>query len=204
MADVDQLIEKASSAFEAAMALYGNLDWSVSESEGNFTLSRMPSEVGVDSVKVEYFVEGSPRTIGRKLFENISELSARVSENAEYYRVIQRFSDDTYSAHFRLKGVAVVSPREVTVFAAWLEISETTFAIISTSVTLPEVTIGEDAVLGELLYDLHLFNAGEQSTTQYVYIAKLDPKGSIPSAVVNTKISARGREIRALLDLIKG
>jgi hypothetical protein len=62
------------------------------------TLSSMSSEVGV--VKVEYFVEGSPRTTGHKLFDNYTQ----VSENTELYRIIQHFSDETYSSHFRLES----------------------------------------------------------------------------------------------------
>jgi hypothetical protein len=204
MVDVDQLLSKASDAFEAAMALYGGAEWSVDESEGNYTLSRSPSSTGIDSFKVEYYANVAPRTLGRKIFENYSRFTAAVcGETTEYCNLVQQYSDDTCTYHLRLKGVAIVSPREFTTFAAWLDLSETSFAFILTSVPLPGVALSSDAVAGNLEYELHLFDvlAGDSTKTRYVNIALLDPKGSIPSAVANSQITNRGKEIKAIIEL---
>mmetsp|Transcript_16655 Transcript_16655/g.29951 ORF Transcript_16655/g.29951 Transcript_16655/m.29951 type:complete len:208 (-) Transcript_16655:234-857(-) len=204
MVDVDVLLNKASEAFDTAIALKSQPEWQVSVSEGNFTTSRMNSDTGIDYLKVEYYVNADPRITSRKFFENASEYSARVAnDTCEFHRVIQKFSEDTCTYHVRLRGVAVVSPREFTAFGVWLELSETSFAIIVTGVDLPDVAISEDAVKCKLLFELHLFEAlaGDMTKTCYTSIAKIDPMGSIPSAIVNTKLSSRGQEIKKLVDL---
>lgn len=204
MVDVDQLLNKASDAFEIVTALQNDLAWAVSESEGNYTLSRMPTNTGFDSMKIEYYVEGNPRVIGRKFFENYPEYTAQCAgATTDKCDIVQRFSDDTFTTIIRLKGIAVVSPREFNVFAAWLDLSETSFAIIFTSVEIPERANSEDAVVGILEYDYHLFEAlgGDMNQTHYINIAKIDPKGSIPSVIANTQIDGHGQEVKKMIDL---
>mmetsp|Transcript_19596 Transcript_19596/g.36005 ORF Transcript_19596/g.36005 Transcript_19596/m.36005 type:complete len:208 (-) Transcript_19596:1053-1676(-) len=204
MVDIDSLLNKASTAFETAMSIQNDPEWAVSSSEGNYTMSRKPSGTGIDCLKIEYYVDANPRAVSRKFFENYSEFSSRVAgDTCEFLKVIEKYSDDTTTYHIRLKGIAVVSAREFTTFGAWLELSDTSFAIILTSVELPGFELASDAVKGDLEYELHVFEAlgGDQSKTRYLNIAKVDPKGSIPSAIANTQLSGRGVEIKKLVDL---
>jgi hypothetical protein len=203
MAELDSFLAQAEQAMDQSNQLYGDLGWNVLDSQGNFTVSTKPTEISCDALKVEYYFDKNPLAVGRYIFDHYLELANLENDVFDFYREVQRYGSDAFSAHMRVKGQAVVSAREIPIFICYLQLSETTCAIISKTVELPGVVYGEDAVKASVDYGMYLFEpvAGDSSKTHFIHVTRVDPKGSVPGAVVNTKLRSRGSQIRHFVDV---
>eukprot|EP00359_Climacostomum_virens_P003978 CAMPEP_0204904810 /NCGR_PEP_ID=MMETSP1397-20131031/5068_1 /ASSEMBLY_ACC=CAM_ASM_000891 /TAXON_ID=49980 /ORGANISM="Climacostomum Climacostomum virens, Strain Stock W-24" /LENGTH=209 /DNA_ID=CAMNT_0052073629 /DNA_START=337 /DNA_END=966 /DNA_ORIENTATION=- len=203
MAELDGYLAQAEQAMEQANKLYGDLGWNVLESQGNFTISSIPTDISCDALKVEYFFDKNPVAVGRYIFDHYVELSNSENELFDYYREIKRFGADAFGAEFRIKSIGgVVSPREVPLFLCFLQLSETTSAIVVKTVDLPEATYSADAVKASVDYGLSLFEpvGGDASKTHFIHVTRFDPKGSVPGALVNAKLKSRGAQLKHFVD----
>lgn len=202
MSELDGFLVQAEQAMDEANKLYGDLGWNVLESQGNFTVSSKPTDISCDALKVEYFFDKNPVAVARYIFDHYLELSNTENDLFDFYREVRRYGADAFAAHLRIKGQAVVSAREAPMFLCYLQLSETTAAIIAKSVDVPGIEYGADAVRGSVDYGLYLFEpvAGDASKTHFIHVTRFDPKGSIPGALVNTRLRGRGNHMKHFID----
>mmetsp|Transcript_10127 Transcript_10127/g.19881 ORF Transcript_10127/g.19881 Transcript_10127/m.19881 type:complete len:209 (-) Transcript_10127:130-756(-) len=202
MAGIDSYLAEAEHAMEEANKLYSTLGWNVLESEGNFTISTIPTDVSLNALKVEYFFDKNPVAVGRYVFDHYVELSNLENDIFDFFREVARFGPDAFGVFFRAKGVALIKAREIPLFVCYLQLSENTSAIVLKSVDLPGIDYSPDAVKASIDYDLYLFEpvGGDPNKTHLIHVARLDPKGSIPGSIVNTKLRNRGFQIKNFID----
>jgi hypothetical protein len=203
MAEFDSFLTKAEQAMDQANQLYRDVGWTVVESHGDSTVSTKPTEISCDALKVEYYFDKNPLAVGRYIFDHYLELANMENEVFDFYREVQRYGPNAFTAHLRVKGQAVVSAREAPIFNCYLQLSETTCAIIGKSVEVPGVVYGEDAVKASIDYIMYLFEpvAGDSRKTHFIHVARFDPKGSIPGALANTRLRSRGSQIRHFVEV---
>lgn len=203
MAELESYLPLAEQAMDQANKLYGDLGWNVIDSQGNFTVSTKPTDISIDALKVEYFFDKNPVAVCRYIFDHYIELHAS-NDVVEFYREVKRYGPDAFGAHMRLKGNAVVTPREVTPFICYLQLSENTAAFVATSVDFPGVTVGEDSIKANLDFALFLFEpvAGDLNKSHFIHIARVDPKGAIPASLANSRLRYRGSMIRDMIDVV--
>lgn len=202
MAELDSFLVKAEEAMDRANTLYADLGWDVIESKDNYTVSTMPTEVSLDALKVEYFFDKNPVAVCRYVFDHYVELVNQDHNEFEFYRIVRQYGPNAYGAHMRIRGSAIVSPREATTFTCFLQIAEHTAAFVTTSVDLPGAVIDEDSVTASIDYGLFLFEPvyGNPSKTHFVHVTRVDLKGAIPATLANIRLRSRGDQIKKLID----
>jgi hypothetical protein len=138
-------------------------------------------------MKIEFYINKPAQESCAYLFENYNRLYAE-SNTAIKNELVHNFGENAYVYREILTPpLAVIKPRDVTIYQMKIATEEGMHAIIGTSV---EGAVPEDPanyIRAENKYQIHLFEpTTEDANRTHVTVSFLgDPKGSIPSMVVN-------------------
>lgn len=202
MAELDSYLALAEEAMDKANLLYSSLSWRPIDQKGTFACSSMPTDTSLHALKVEYFFKGYPLSVARSYFDTYIELNMSEVDLFDYYKLVKRYGPNAFTAHMRIKGNSVFAAREVPLFVCYLQLSESAAAIVARSADLPGEIYAEDAVIGEIDYSLYLFEpvVGDITRTHFVNITRYNPKGAMPSTLVNSQLLSRAMHLKLFVD----
>jgi len=201
----NEYIDQAMAAYEKAVSSYQNLDlWTKVDSTSAITAYTQPGAEGLDTLKIEFFVDKPPKDIMNFLYEKWPEVLTQASgDMVGFYNIIHTYSDKARVSHSQfVPPAAVVDKRVTTAFEILADTGENTVAMIFTScdfeapeaegikATTSQVQIAEP--VGE-----------DTSRTHFIMVLNLNPSGSIPTAIANqvmTKRVAAWEQIKQVLD----
>ena len=190
----NEFIDKAMAAYEKAVTAYQNLDlWKKIDSSSNVTAFTQEGEEGLDTLKVEFFIDKPPTEVLPFLYNNYEQVFKDASGDLiGFYNKIHEFSDKARISHSQfVPPAAVVEKRQQVTFEVLAETGENTVAMITTSVDFPAPEA--EGVMADVNFMVCLGEpvGGDASRTHFVLVLSMDPKGSIPQAIANTIMEKR-------------
>jgi hypothetical protein len=157
---------------------------------------RRPNDTDFDTFKADMFVDKPPQAIARYIFENWGAINEEFNEeDVEEFKEVKRLNEDVAIYQVLTKPHGVVSGRQLLVSAVYLDLGNSTYAIVGVSIDDPDYPCPEGKVRGELRMGLNLFEpaAGDTNRTHMQSLTLLDPKGSIPAMIVNGILGNRAK-----------
>ena len=190
----NEFIDKAMEAYEKAVTAYQNLDlWTKVDSTSAVTAFTQESETGLDTLKVEFFVDKPPTEVLPFLYNNYEQVFKQASGDlCGFYNKIHEFSDKARVSHSQfVPPAAVVEKRQTVGFEVLADTAENTVAMIQTSCDFPAPEA--EGIMAEVAFQVCIAEpvGGDASRTHFVMVLSLDPKGSIPQAIANAIMAKR-------------
>ncbi|CAG9332979.1 unnamed protein product [Blepharisma stoltei] len=193
MSDYERLQEKAGHAFEEATKLLNDRSsWEEVSSDQNATVSKIMTEGGINALKVDCFYNGNCEASVNYAYSHWEEMELTLGDMMADMRVLQTFEDGSKLRIEKTKPMGPVSAREAYIYSCKQQLDENTYAILSTSSPL-EHPLAEGFVRPEISFALQLFQpvGGDMSKTNLTVIELVDPKGNIPTVIINHVITDR-------------
>lgn len=152
----------------------------VSENEHGKLFSRKVEGCDLDFLKVEAEIPFPMKKFADFVFEKVSDWTEEITKAT----VKKKLSDNLYILEFYTRVGYMVSDRDFILVSARREDQDKTI-LISKSVELKDFPVQDGVVRGEVIHSgFVLIPEGENKTKAYYY-TQADPKGWIPSWVVN-------------------
>ena len=129
----NEYIDLAMAAYEKAVTAHQNLDsWSKIDSTSNVSAFTQESEEGLDTLKVEFFVDKPPKDIANFLYEKWGEVLPQASGDlVGFYNILHTYSEKARVSHSQfVPPAAVVDKRHSTLFEILADTGEDTVAFI--------------------------------------------------------------------------
>lgn len=196
----DALLDRLGDVYEQAISCSQEPGWEEYLSEGNFVASRKLLEGGLISIKVDIFVDRSPKALCDYVFNQSTAAAKKLQGDLlESSETVRTFNDDAILIHDKTLPLGPVSPREMYVLSVRRELGEGNWAIMSCSPDGLPTTDGY--VQGDVKFSLYLFETvgGDQNKSKFSITLALDPKGSIPQMIVNSVAEKRGNYFKLLV-----
>jgi START domain len=191
--DIQAYLEKVEKAYESAMIMLSDMTaWTICENSSDLVAYKRHSPTGLDILKVEFFVPKSPKVVLDFLYDHIGNTYQKLNQDI----ILRQENFKIYSESTRIRYEVIdphvpgVSPREVVYFGIKIEVSENVYALIETSVEHPEIPLKDNIIRADLTYCIHLCEAVHDKC-HVVTVGYCDPKGSIPTGLINFGLKKR-------------
>ena len=151
-------------------------------------------------IKVVVFIDKPAEAVANYVFNTFADNSVKLQPDLIESAVVARtFGDDALLVHELSKPLGPVSPREVWLFAARSPLGDTGAHAISgfTPEGLPNA---DGFVQADIKFYLYLFEPlhDDPTKTKLTTTSLIDPRGSIPTVVVNNVAEKRASYFRDL------
>jgi hypothetical protein len=199
--NLDTLLESLGDVFEKAVECNEEPGWEEYASEGNFVASRKYIEGRAIAIKVEIYVDRSPKDFANYLFLQAAHAAKKHQPDLiESSEIVRTFDDETILIHDKILPQGPVSAREVYIFSAKRELDDGKVAI--TSVSPKGLPTTEGYVQAHVDFSLYLFETvgGDSNKTKFTVTSSVDPKGSIPQLIVNSVAGKRAYFFKAVVE----
>ena len=205
----NEYIDKAMVAYEQAVTCYTNLDlWTKVDSSSNIQAYTQANEDGLDTLKVELFVDKAPAEVATFLYDHFPFVFKEACAGlCGVYREEHKFSDKARLCYVQLvPPAAMVSKRFFHQFDVFVETSENTYANIMTSVDFPDGPAPEGEIKGDNKFQVIICEpvGDDTSRTHLVLVLNLHPGGGIPTAVANAINRSRVTSWETIKQILDG
>ncbi|CAG9326189.1 unnamed protein product [Blepharisma stoltei] len=193
MSDYEKLQEKAATAFEEATKLINDRSsWQEASSDENATVSKITTEGGINALKIDCFFNGQCEASANYTYNHWEEMELALDDMMAEMIILETFEDGSKLRIERTKPMVPVFPREAYIYTCKQQLDENTYAVLTTSSPL-EHPLAEGFVRPEVLFTLQLFQpvGGDQTKTNLTVVELVDPKGNIPTMIINHVIIER-------------
>jgi hypothetical protein len=207
MAELEEILPKCQTVYDEGIKVLQDMTGWTKIDSGNeeVTCFRRPNDTDFDTFKAELFAEKPPRATARFVFENWTALNMELNEqDMESIEVVKSFNDDAKLYFITAREKGIVSSRTFLVGGIFLDLGNDTFAIVGTSVEDPAFPNPEGKVRGEVRLSVTLYEpaAGDANRAHVQAVSIIDPKGSVPAAIVNSVLGNRAKFYAGLKDRI--
>lgn len=189
----EQYLEKVEKAYLEAISMTEDMSsWEVYENSEELAAYTRRSASGLDILKIEFFLNRSPDQVLNFIYSNLCDLHNRLNPDlVSEHGLLSSYGEDS-RVRFEVVDPRVpgVSPREVVYFGIKMQVSDEVYALIETSVEAPERPLSQNMIRADIIYALHLCEK-LNGQCHVVSIGYVDPKGSIPKAIVNMGLRKR-------------
>ncbi|CAG9316567.1 unnamed protein product [Blepharisma stoltei] len=203
-----EVLEKLEAAYTEAMNELSDISgWEPIKDWADLYTFRKPTEYGLDKIKIEAYIDRPPNKVCDYFYENLQkshyELNREIVLRSE---MVRSFSNGTGKVMYDLIHVPFpgISDREAVIFCKKLQFDENTCGFVDTSINYDGVETAENAVRCDVKYGLHIFEplSGNKEKTHLTTVGLADPKGSIPTSMVNLGLGRRSDFYRAFIDIL--
>ncbi|CAD8196361.1 unnamed protein product [Paramecium octaurelia] len=175
--------------------------WQQKEDKGGFLIhTRFDEATGQTMSRGEGIL---PYTI-QEIFEIIEKVEKRGDYDSLFDSgyMVKKLDGDTGIVYQRFKTIKIVVKSRDFVFASRVFREENRWVVIAKSIEYPELPPIKESVRGDLKIAGWILQKTEQGT-KTCFITMVDPKGSIPAAIVASSAKEQGQcveKVKALLD----
>ena len=188
-------IEKAKGAYEQGLqVLQTDEGWTKIQEENDVVgFTRETEGSNINTFKCEFYIDKSPQVVSRYYFENIGSLNLEFqSEDVESFEVTKEINEDLHFFYYSLHPNGPVSGREFESLGMYIQLGEESFCQVGCSIDTG-LAVKEGYSRGDLVFDLLICEADsvDSNRTHVRYVSMVDPKGDIPSEIVDAAMKNR-------------
>ena len=154
---------------------------------------RFNEETSFATLKADMFFDKPPATVARYMFDNWGDLNIELNpDDINIYRREAQLNEDVQVWYAQSKPIGPMQARDFVLCSCYLDLGNDTIAIVQNSVD-SDIPVPEGTTRADCKVFVHLLEpaSGDASRTHYQGVFLVDPKGNVPSFVVNGVMGRR-------------
>lgn len=195
------MLDKAGEAFELANKYEADIaGWEEIQSSPEMTAYKRMTDEKIFAVKVSCYFEKPFEEIANYCWARWNYLELNVGDFMVSMEDVKTYEDGSILRREKTKNHGPVSAREAYIFTSKQEIDENNIIILSTSSPL-EHPLTDGFVRPNITFNVKHFKpiGSDRSKTHLIFTDLVDPRGSIPKAIVNRVVTDR---IKVYMDIV--